>query len=905
MAAAEEAGIESIVGNFLDRVTSDGTLARIQPTPTIWEQFPIGCLLTKNITRGEHRKLMLARYRVHSSGGHHCVTNQPTPTPAIGTAEQYFVHHFKWHSEVIGRLQWGMAQPNVSVGWSTESQMILDFIGSGGVRINVNDPRLESRECGNPSNAWAAAPATLSSIGDKLVLLNCPPAVNDRLLEMGLIEEESGVWEKLTGGADHASRTAQMGPCLTKLRNRAAMSGRPCAVWMEQMPPAVENAVRHIAGADLVEISATDGNLAGVIEQFKAMALPKAPAATEIFLAGTLDARDVDLLPHWLEHYARQGVNKILLSYPKDEQVQKAIDACRGKITLEAYPWASAEELGTAQDEVHRTMLRRAGARPATWVVHANVGEFLLFPGPVDGMASAMNARLIDGTFGTVIDHVAADGMTPPLFAAPSIWEQFSIGCRLFSGIGAGIGQRLMMARFSVRAEHGHQSAVGVPTEPARIGSPEQYEIHDFRWHSDCASKVASLAAQAKVDPYWKIIAGRIQTALAANSGKVNLSDPSLQAHEVWHPSRMSSHGSTPVRLPYIGDKVLLLNSPAELAKKLRGLGLKTSTSTRMNLDSLRDDAAMSGGVAAILSPPAEMIETVKSQIGNDAIEFRAETLDDFLSQIHSLSRKTPATGAEVWAVCAISDEPPALIPHWLEHVSFLGVKRIVLATGPNPQSNDELDRILEDCRRRFPLQVFQSAGATDEGLCRTALRRAGAGPRTWVIQGRLADLYQFPETLDRIAAEADKQGVKAVFGSVLDRLTSDGSTPPVLPTPPLWEQFPVGCRLSKNVGRMDPVCLMMSRFEIRTELARHAAANAGLATAPFGSPHAYIVHRFAWHNQAIKQLENRLSRSNPGAEEKKQIQGLVVWIKQQNGKWNVKHPLLQAINPVPLRVAA
>src|SRR5262245_23690658 len=62
-------GAWALRGWMLDRVAEDGTLAPIRSSPSIGEQFPIGCDLTSGLLKGWTQKIVLCRGRVQLQGG--------------------------------------------------------------------------------------------------------------------------------------------------------------------------------------------------------------------------------------------------------------------------------------------------------------------------------------------------------------------------------------------------------------------------------------------------------------------------------------------------------------------------------------------------------------------------------------------------------------------------------------------------------------------------------------------------------------------------------------------------------------------------------------------------------------------------------------------------------------------
>jgi hypothetical protein len=139
--------IQAISSEWLDRVTRNGRLPPIQMTPTIGEQFPIGCRLSSRRLRSFSSKILMCRWKCNMGcAGHHQLPGYPADKWPIGTKAQYIVHHFKWNSGVLARLARRLdPQANVNVSYAAECQQFLELYAESG-RIDFTG--LDARECG-------------------------------------------------------------------------------------------------------------------------------------------------------------------------------------------------------------------------------------------------------------------------------------------------------------------------------------------------------------------------------------------------------------------------------------------------------------------------------------------------------------------------------------------------------------------------------------------------------------------------------------------------------------------------------------------------------------------------------------------------------------------------------------
>jgi hypothetical protein len=140
----ERNGFDHVNGELIDRVAADGSLPMLDERP-LGQQFPMEVLLTRNILRGDCRKVALSRASVVLVPGHHrCVGPRVSPCPS----EQILVrvHHFKWDFKVLERLRLRIEDIKREGGnWWDESETFLRFVeGSSGV-LDLSDPLLEAR----------------------------------------------------------------------------------------------------------------------------------------------------------------------------------------------------------------------------------------------------------------------------------------------------------------------------------------------------------------------------------------------------------------------------------------------------------------------------------------------------------------------------------------------------------------------------------------------------------------------------------------------------------------------------------------------------------------------------------------------------------------------------------------
>jgi hypothetical protein len=179
VAACEANGCDYVRGAFLDRVSLDGSLAPLDSTASVWEQYPLAGLVTLRVLKAVTSKVTLARGHVQLHPGQHWALSG-RPLPATEAFAQ--VHHFKWTDSVLRRLlrrvdayssgDWYLTYPAVT----EESRRFLRHLEEHGGRMDVDAADLMVRPCGNQYLDYAPWPeaARMLSLRDGLVPNTAP-----------------------------------------------------------------------------------------------------------------------------------------------------------------------------------------------------------------------------------------------------------------------------------------------------------------------------------------------------------------------------------------------------------------------------------------------------------------------------------------------------------------------------------------------------------------------------------------------------------------------------------------------------------------------------------------------------------------------------------------------------------
>lgn len=148
----EKKGYDYIRGVVIDRISADGRLTELDDELSIWEQFPLGGLLTYALLGGEIRKVVAAKGRVPLAQGQHCAL-WGVACPVEECLVQ--VYHFKWIKNIVERLEERARQQRMSgIPHWVESDRFVSYYYSHAGRIQLDDPRLLISECRPAYRYW-------------------------------------------------------------------------------------------------------------------------------------------------------------------------------------------------------------------------------------------------------------------------------------------------------------------------------------------------------------------------------------------------------------------------------------------------------------------------------------------------------------------------------------------------------------------------------------------------------------------------------------------------------------------------------------------------------------------------------------------------------------------------------
>jgi len=141
-----------IVGEFLDRVASNGELIEYNPERSVFEQFPVACKVSQDLLKAPRLRTIAIHGNVDFAK-HFCMETDPLVQAGIANGsisvrkgDPIAIHHFKWHSRIVDRvrarfeLYKSMAQAGMSdFKIFTESENLLSHLEANQGRLNLSD----------------------------------------------------------------------------------------------------------------------------------------------------------------------------------------------------------------------------------------------------------------------------------------------------------------------------------------------------------------------------------------------------------------------------------------------------------------------------------------------------------------------------------------------------------------------------------------------------------------------------------------------------------------------------------------------------------------------------------------------------------------------------------------------
>ena len=244
---------------------------------------------------------------------------------------------------------------------------------------------------------------------------------------------------------------------------------------------------------------------------------------------------NADLVPHFLSHYARLGVERILVvvrTPAESDWVQQVRDCARNFPAIVQW-FCAAKFADSDKSEVEQGVLANNGVGPDDYVMHLDLDEFHEYPAPLAEIVDLMNRRDDWAIRGWLLDRVAENGQLAPLRSRPSIGEQFPIGCVLTETVLQGWTQKIMLCRGRVRLKGGvNHDTCNAYYDDVPAGRPDQYVVHHFKWTEGLLSRLQVRLERSAISSAYAAECSRF-IAFWRDHGQFDLTNPVLRARRL------------------------------------------------------------------------------------------------------------------------------------------------------------------------------------------------------------------------------------------------------------------------------------------------------------------------------------------------------------------------------------
>jgi hypothetical protein len=238
------------------------------------------------------------------------------------------------------------------------------------------------------------------------------------------------------------------------------------------------------------------------------------------------------LLPHFLDHYTRLGVHRILIvvrGAERDERYRRAVEWAR-RFPAEVSWFRSEFFADSDKAEVESQVLRDAGVEADDYVMHLDLDEFHEYPAPLGEIVALMNRHDDWAVRGWFLDRMAPGGVLTTIRPSPSIGEQFPIACDFTDKLLHAWTQKIMLCRGRVELQGGvNHETCNAYYDRVPVGRAADYLVHHFKWTKGIDARLRERLEKAAI---CEAYADECRLFLQSfrETGKIDLSDPRLGA---------------------------------------------------------------------------------------------------------------------------------------------------------------------------------------------------------------------------------------------------------------------------------------------------------------------------------------------------------------------------------------
>lgn len=222
-----------------------------------------------------------------------------------------------------------------------------------------------------------------------------------------------------------------------------------------------------------------------------------------IRLISTCEPERLHLVPQFIRHYERQGVQDFILSLqfePETDEAEVRVGRAMAAEIARELQIRPFHELYVHFDAMalraHHDLLQDTECADKDWIVWADMDEFHWFGSHLLNLCDEFSFGNFNAIRGYFIDRIARDGELIEFDSSRPIWAQYPIGCDVTATIVRGMTKKVILARGDVRIRHANHD----PLRHQRIDwAPIRAPIFHFKWESSVSNRLG-----ARLTPHWK-----------------------------------------------------------------------------------------------------------------------------------------------------------------------------------------------------------------------------------------------------------------------------------------------------------------------------------------------------------------------------------------------------------------
>lgn len=255
-----------------------------------------------------------------------------------------------------------------------------------------------------------------------------------------------------------------------------------------------------------------------------------------IFLYSHFATSHIDLLSHFVEHYVALGIHRdcVLLVWnvqPGDELV--AIESAQllfERLQVSVIRWTGVFTSAAAHYNKIKVL---AALQEPSWVVYADIDEFLELSGTVQAQIADLSANNFTHQIGFTVDRVAAGGHLTRVALNKTISEQYPLRCNLTGAHG--LATKVVLLRADLRTVSGNHMVhddelysrnrqLAPSRGVTRRASPQLLALSHYKWTHDVVPYLQRrIALYKQVQQYWAL-SYSLLASLQRNNWTINVS---------------------------------------------------------------------------------------------------------------------------------------------------------------------------------------------------------------------------------------------------------------------------------------------------------------------------------------------------------------------------------------------